>query len=281
MQSAFSACLMVAAVSAATAVTTDEYKYSKKNPMGASTSSSSPPGFGEAFAQMDFNASLVQMDDNTVVITKTIELTMKDTWQPNSLGASTYTGEVYVCDKDGTDYECVVGTWTNDKLTLQKRKVSTKPTTNAYGNKTAAALSGDSNIEPFFPLAAGTDDCIKIQDYTFADSTAGTAATTPAACTYWTAKDITWTTPSFKFSFTRTVTAADAAAAKKVLTDYADTAKTINSGISFENGTKRERIVFDEEAAAVAKKVDPAPIDGADVVTSAMAIALTAAAALF
>lgn len=158
--------------------------------------------------------------------------------------------------------------------------MAAKPTTNAYGAKVGADPFNPATIDPFFGNA-GADDCAKINDYTFATTTAGTAATSPAACTYWTAKDITWTTPSFKFSFTRTVTAADATAAKKVLTDYEATAKTINSGISFENGTSRERIVFDEAAAAVAKKVDPVPIAGADVMTSAMAIALTAAAALF
>lgn len=158
--------------------------------------------------------------------------------------------------------------------------MAAKPTTNAYGAKVGSDPFNPATIDPFFGTA-GADDCAKINDYTFATTTAGTAATSPAACTYWTAKDITWTTPSFKFSFTRTVTAADATAAKKVLTDYEATAKTINSGISFENGTSRERIVFDEAAAAVAKKVDPVPLDGADVMTSAMAIALTAAAALF
>jgi len=79
MQTAFSACLLAAAVNAAaTKVTTDEYKYSKATPMGATTASSTPAGFGEAFKTMDYYVSLAQMDDDTVIITKTIELTMMD-----------------------------------------------------------------------------------------------------------------------------------------------------------------------------------------------------------
>jgi len=63
------------------------------------------------------------------------------------------------------------------------------------------------------------------------------------------------------------------------LTDYATTAKEINSGISYTADTDRERLQFDEPAVLVAKA--PATVAGADVVTSAMAIGLTAAAALF
>jgi len=64
------------------------------------------------------------------------------------------------------------------------------------------------------------------------------------------------------------------------LTDYATTAKEINSGISYTSDADRERLQFDEPAVLVVAKA-PVAIAGADVVTSAMAIGLTAAAALF
>ena len=159
MQTAFTACLLAAAVNAAaTKVTTDEYKYSKANPMGTTTTSSTPAGFGEAFKQMDYNVSLAQMDDNTVIITKTIELTMVDTFQP---GTDKNSGEVYVCDKEGTNYECVVGSWDKTKLTLGKYKLAAKPTSNAKGAVTTADIT-PKTIDQFFPSTATKDDCASI-----------------------------------------------------------------------------------------------------------------------
>ena len=159
MQTAFTACLLAAAVNAAaTKVTTDEYKYSKANPMGTTTTSSTPAGFGEAFKQMDYNVSLAQMDDNTVIITKTIELTMVDTFQP---GTDKNSGEVYVCDKEGTNYECVVGTWDKTKLTLGKYQLAGKPETKAKGAVTSGGLT-PTTIDQFFPTSAGSADCASI-----------------------------------------------------------------------------------------------------------------------
>lgn len=237
MQSAFSACLLAAAVNAAAkSVLKDEYKFSKENPMGTTTGAA---GFGDKVTKLDYLISLEQFDDHSVVITKTFDLTLKADFAPPTANAA---GELLVCEKPSTNYECDVASWNSVTAKLGYYELAAKPTKEAIGGKVAAGPGG-SAVDKFLPSPTASD-CESINDFTFATSTKGAAASS-AICKKREITDVTWTSPNLKWSVKETVTNADAATAKAVLTAYETTAKTLVAGMSLEDDSKREREVFD------------------------------------
>jgi len=108
-----------------------------------------------------------------------------------------------------------------------------------------------------------------------------TPDTSTNPCKKNTPSGITYKTPTFAWTLTEEQAAGTEVAAKKVLSDFKTAASTMYVAISFANASDREIAVFDQ--AAVLKVVAPAAgtVAGADIMATTMAIALSAAAALF
>ena len=97
-------------------------------------------------------------------------------------------------------------------------------------------------------------------------------------CKKNTPSGITYKTPTFAWTLTEEQVADTEVAAKKVLSDFKTAASTMYVAMSFANADDREIAVFDQAAVLKVPAATPA---GADMMATTMAIALSAAAALF
>lgn len=109
-----------------------------------------------------------------------------------------------------------------------------------------------------------------------------TPETGTAPCAKNTPSGIDFTTPTFKWTLTEEQDGTGEAGAAKVLSDFKTAASTMYVAISFANDTEREIAVFDQAAVLKVDEATPAATPaGADMMATTMAIALSAAAALF
>lgn len=237
------------------------------------------------------------MSDHKIKITKTFTVTMKDTFYPGSSDTTApYTGEAMICIpftiEEATKYHCDIATWNNTKLTLTAKAFDKKPESKEVGPKVGTGPTG-VDIKEFGVDFDAEADCSALIAYTWESKASGTADD-KKGCAGLTPKIKTAASPSFSFEIVEIDDASTAAAAKQKLADYKEGYKTTVVGMSFANADKRELVVATE--AATLKEAETPASDtsgsdspaastpaatGADVVATTMAIALSAAAALF